>query len=93
MNPRTTAGVRSRSLKARGTCKHGFQGRDEANLERARDLYRLSFKEHRTACFSRVALFGTKQRVTSYTCERKRGRDSNTGSNPVGATTELALIN
>ena len=41
--------------------------------------YRLSFKEHRAACFSRVPLFGTKQRATSYIPERKRGRDSNTG--------------
>jgi len=44
------------------------------------NLHRLSFKKHRAVCFSRVALFGTKQRVTSHMSERKRGRDSNTGS-------------
>ena len=37
------------------------------------------FNEHRAACFSRVALFGTKQRATSHMSKRKRDRDSNTG--------------
>jgi hypothetical protein len=37
----------------------------------SRDLNQsLSFKEHRAACFSRVACFGTKQGVTSYIAER-----------------------
>src|SRR5262249_13405743 len=43
-----------------------------------------------TACFSRVGFRGTKQRVTDCHNTRKRGRDSNTGSNPVGATNVVA---
>jgi hypothetical protein len=49
-------------------------------------------KEHRAACFSRVEYFGTNNGVTSDISERKRGRDSNTGSNPVGATTVRRVI-
>ena len=41
---------------------------------------------NRAACLSRVDSFGAKQPVTPYNNSRKRGRDSNTSSNPTGAT-------
>src|SRR5438128_480084 len=43
------------------------------------------FKEFQAACFSRVPLSRRSSHVTTESSRRKRDRDSNTGSNPVGA--------
>ena len=46
------------------------------------------FKEFQAACFSRVPLSRRCSHVTTESSRRKRDRNSNTGSNPVGATTQ-----
>src|SRR5262249_26269539 len=51
----------------------------------------VNFKELHAACFSRVPLWQACCCTNTEWRLRKRDRDSNTGSNPVGATIPISL--